>query len=90
MSAAANPSTYTPYKTTLPGMPSQCASASVEPCVRAKTAVRISSLEKNPEKGGMPAIDSVAIHINANVTGMCFRSPPMLRMSCASSWLCVA
>ena len=33
-----------------------------------------------------PAIASVAIHIRRNVTGMYFLSPPMLRMSCASSW----
>ena len=37
-----------------------------------------------------PAIASVAIHMRPKVHGMYFRSPPMLRMSCASSWLCVA
>ena len=39
------------------------ASASVEPCVRANTLARISSLEKKPENTGMPAMASVAIHI---------------------------
>jgi hypothetical protein len=42
----------------------------VEPCVRAKTEPRISSLEKKPAKGGMPAIARVAIHIRMNVMGM--------------------
>jgi hypothetical protein len=71
-------------------MPSQLASASVEWPARRKTEVRISSFEKKPANGGTPAMASVAIHISAQVTGMYFLSPPMLRMSCASSWLCVA
>src|SRR5690606_36880297 len=49
----------------------------------------ISSFEKNPANGQMPAIASVPIHIVTQVTGMYFFSPPMLRMSCASAWLCV-
>ena len=32
-------------------------------------------------------LEGVAIHINVPVHGMYFRSPPMLRISCASSWL---
>ena len=44
------------------------------------------SFEKKPASGGMPAMASVAIHINQNVTGMYCLKPPMLRMSCASSW----
>ena len=44
---------------------------------------RISSLLKNPAKGGMPAMASVATIIVANVTGMYFFRPPMRRMSCS-------
>ncbi len=57
---------------------------------RANAAPRISSFEKNPENGGMPAIASVAIHIRLAVHGRWWRSPPMLRRSCASSWEWVA
>ena len=45
----------------------------------------ISSLEKNPAKGQIPAMASVAIHMVQNVMGMNFFSPPMFRMSCGSS-----
>ena len=38
---------------------------------------RISSFEKNPASGGMPAIASAAISIVRNVTGSGLRSPPM-------------
>ena len=71
-------------------MPSHDASASVDSRARAKTEVRISSLEKKPENAGTPAIASVATHMRANVQGMWVRNPPMLRMSCASSCECVA
>ena len=71
-------------------MPSQLASASTDPCACAKAAPRISSFEKKPANGGMPLIASVAIHIVTKVTGMKRRSPPMLRMSCASSPLSAA
>ena len=47
----------------------------------------ISSLEKKPAKGQIPAIARVAIHITTQVMRMRVRSPPMFRMSCASSWL---
>ena len=46
----------------------------------------ISSLEKKPAKGQIPAIARVAIHMTTHVTGMYLRSPPMLRMSCSSRW----
>ncbi len=36
----------------------------------ANAAPRISSLEKNPANGGIPAIASVAIHMSAAVHGM--------------------
>jgi len=36
---------------------------------RANAAPRISSLEKNPDSGGTPAIARVAIHITAHVHG---------------------
>jgi hypothetical protein len=68
-----------------PGTPNRFASASVECDRRANTDARISSFEKNPESGGIPAMASVAIHINANVHGMYLRRPPMLRMSWASA-----
>jgi hypothetical protein len=66
-------------------MPSHRASASVDSCARANAAPRISSFEKKPASGGMPAMASVAIHISAQVARMWRRIPPMLRMSCASS-----
>ena len=50
---------------------------------------RISSLEKNPASGGMPAMAAVATANVTNVTGMRFASPPILRMSCSppSAWM---
>ena len=50
---------------------------------------RISSFEKKPASGGRPAIAAVATAKVANVTGMRFASPPMLRMSCSppSAWI---
>ncbi len=57
---------------------------------KAAVCQMISSFEKKPAKGQMPAIASVAIHIVTQVMGMNARRPPMLRMSWASSWLCVA
>ena len=77
------------YSSVSPGIPSHVAEASVEPWARAKTEPSISSFEKKPESGGMPEIASVAIHIRTNVTGRKRLSPPMLRMSCASSSLWV-
>src|SRR5207245_25569 len=56
----------------------------------ANAAPRISSFEKNPAKGGMPAIASVAIHMRGAVQGMERASPPIFRMSWASSCECVA
>jgi hypothetical protein len=50
----------------------------------------ISSFEKNPAKGQIPAMARVPIHIVIQVMGRKRLSPPMFRMSCASSWLCVA
>jgi hypothetical protein len=47
-------------------------------------------LEKNPAKGGTPAMASVDTAMVTKVIGRYFRSPPMLRMSCASAGLCVA
>ncbi len=71
-------------------MPSQVASLSIEPRACANVSPRISSFEKKPANGGMPAMASVAAHMVMNVTGMKRRRPPMLRMSCASSSLPVA
>ena len=42
---------------------------------------RISSFEKKPASGGMPAIASVATMNVVDVAGRCFRSPPIFRMS---------
>src|SRR5262249_8784425 len=44
---------------------------------------RISSFEKNPEKGGKPAMAQVAIRNVQAVIGIFFHNPPMLRMSCS-------
>ena len=54
-----------------------------------KVLYRISSLLKNPESGGMPAIASVPMSIVQKVTGRCFFRPPMCRMSCwpAIAWI---
>src|SRR5215510_13503370 len=87
MNAAAKPSSQAAYNQDAPETPNNDACAIVEPCARWYTAPRISSFEKNPEKNGMPAIANVAIHISQNVRRMYGLSPPMLRMSCASSWL---
>ena len=58
--------------------------SSVEPPISlAKANQRISSFEKNPASGGMPAIAAVAIAKVTNVTGIFFASPPMRRMSCS-------
>jgi len=53
-------------------------------------AARISSFEKKPESSGKPEMARVAIVMRTKVTGIAFRSPPMFRMSWASSWLWVA
>ena len=44
---------------------------------------RISSLEKNPANGGIPAIASVAMNIVQYVVGIRLRRSPILRMSCS-------
>ncbi len=46
---------------------------------------RISSFEKKPASGGIPAIASEPMSIVAYVIGIFFDRPPILRMSC-SSW----
>jgi hypothetical protein len=53
------------------------------PRLLAKANHRISSFEKNPASGGMPAIAAVATAKVANVTGILRASPPILRMSCS-------
>jgi len=50
-----------------------------------KLSPRISSLEKNPASGGMPAMASVPTSIVQWVTGSLRHRPPILFMSC-SSW----
>jgi hypothetical protein len=51
---------------------------------RLKNALaRISSFEKKPASGGMPAIASVAMSIVARVDGMYFARPPIFFMSCS-------
>ena len=59
------------------------------PCVLAKAYQRISSLEKKPASGGMPAIAAVATAKVRKVIGMRRASPPILRMSCSppSAWI---
>jgi hypothetical protein len=75
----------------VPGIPSSEARENAEcPSAPSQAAPMISSLEKKPAKGGTPAMASVANSIVQKVTGRYFRSPPMLRMSCASAGLCVA
>ncbi len=44
-------------------------------------AERISSLLKNPERGGMPAIARQATRNVMCVTGMCLRKPPISAIS---------
>ena len=44
---------------------------------------RISSFEKNPANGGMPAIAKVAMNMVQCVIGMRRCRSPMLRMSCS-------
>ena len=55
----------------------------------AKANHRISSFEKKPASGGMPAMAAVAMAKVQNVTGMRLRKPPILRMSCSppSAWI---
>ena len=59
------------------------------PCSLAKANQRISSLEKNPASGGMPAIAAVATAKVKKVTGIFRHRPPILRMSCSppSAWI---
>ena len=47
------------------------------------TAENKATFEKNPEKGGMPAMATVPMNIVAKVTGMYFFSPPIWRISCS-------
>ena len=49
-----------------------------------KARQRISSLEKNPESGGTPAMAAAESVIAAQVHGSFRASPPIFRMSC--SW----
>ena len=44
---------------------------------------RISSLEKNPASGGMPAMAAVATANVTKVTGIFRARPPIFRMSCS-------
>ncbi len=44
---------------------------------------RISSLEKKPESGGMPAMAAVAMAKVTKVTGILRPSPPIFWMSCS-------
>ena len=56
----------------------------------AKAYQRISSLEKKPASGGMPAIAAVAIAKVQKVSGMLLRAGrPCVRMSCSppSAWI---
>ena len=46
---------------------------------------RISSFEKKPDSGAMPAMASVETRNVQRVSGMPFLRPPMVRMSCASN-----
>ncbi len=50
---------------------------------------RISSFEKNPASGGMPAIAAVATAKVAKVTGIFRARPPIFMMSCSpeSAWM---
>ena len=50
---------------------------------------KISSFEKNPASGGMPAIASAEIKNVSHVVFMCFDSWPILNMSCSpeSPWM---
>ncbi|MGY4504656.1 hypothetical protein ACVWYH_008613 [Bradyrhizobium sp. GM24.11] len=43
----------------------------------------IASLEKYPANSGKPVSASVPTVMTANVYGIFFQSPPMLRMSCS-------
>jgi NADH-quinone oxidoreductase subunit L len=70
MKAAASPSIHAKYSHALPGIPNRCALAIVEPCARWNSEPRISSFEKKPASGGMPAMANVAIHISQNVAGV--------------------
>ena len=59
------------------------------PAARAPAIQMISSLEKKPAKGQIPAMASVATHMVSQVMGMNRFRPPMFRMSCGSAWLWV-
>src|SRR5579863_768044 len=50
---------------------------------------RISSLEKNPANGGMPAMANVAMNMVQCVIGMRLCRSPMLRMSCSPLMACI-
>jgi len=53
------------------------------PCSLENAFQRISSFEKNPENGKMPAIANVEMTNVMCVTGIHFLRPPILRMSCS-------
>ena len=48
-----------------------------------KVRKRISSLEKKPARGGMPAMAITPAVMVQKVTGIRVRRPPILRMSCS-------
>src|SRR3712207_5505567 len=53
-----------------------------------KHAARISSFEKNPENGGMPAMARQAIRNVQWVTGMYLRNPPIADISLeCTAWM---
>ena len=53
-----------------------------------KQAVRISSFEKNPENGGIPAMARQAIRKVMWVIGMYLRRPPMVSISLlCTAWM---
>ena len=54
-----------------------------EPTTTLKSNTEDLIFDQNPARGGTPAIARVPTAIVAAVTGMCFRSPPILRMSCS-------
>ena len=65
-------------------MKAMTASSRTEPPLSlASVYQRISSFEKNPASGGMPAMAAVATAKVTNVTGILRASPPIFRMSCS-------
>ena len=51
----------------------------------ASSEARIESFEKKPENGGMPTRESEPTRNATKVSGISFRRPPILRMSCSSA-----